>query len=107
MSRDQVWIGQPARVKFPGFNQRTTPEVTGLVKALAADAITCEHSGQRYFQAEIEIPQAELARLHAAIDVDLTPGMPAEAYIQTAKRSAASYLLKPVTDSFARSMRED
>jgi HlyD family secretion protein len=107
MSRDQVWIGQSARVKFPGFNQRTTPEVTGLVKALGADAITDEHSGQRFFQAEIEIPPAELERLHAATSLDLTPGMPAEAYIQTAERSAASYLLKPILDNFARSMRED
>ena len=107
MSRDQVWIGQSARVKFPGFNQRTTPEVIGQVKSLAADAIMDEHTGLRFFQVEIEIPPAELDRLHAATKVDLTPGLPAEVYIQTAERSAGSYLLKPLSDNFGRSMRED
>ena len=107
VSRDQVWIGQQARVKFPGFNQRTTPEVIGEVKSLGADAIADEHTGQRFYQAEIAIPPAELERLHAATRIDLAPGMPAEAYIETAERSAASYFLKPVRDSFARSMRED
>lgn len=107
MSRDQVWLGQPARVKFPGFNQRTTPEVTGTVKALGADAIADERTGQRYYQAEIDIAPSELDRLHKATKIDLSPGMPAEAYIETGERSVASYFLKPVRDSFNRSMRED
>jgi len=37
----------------------------------------------------------------------LVPGMPVETFIRTDKRSAISYLLKPLMDSFARSMREE
>ena len=36
----------------------------------------------------------------------LTPGMSTEAHIRTGERSVMSYLVKPVTDFFHRSMRE-
>lgn len=107
MSRDRVWIGQQTRVRFPGFNQRTTPEVTGRLKRVAADAVTDERTGYSYFPAEVDIPDESLAQLRAAIDMDLTPGMPAEVLIETSVRSAGSYLLKPLMDSFQRSFRED
>lgn len=107
MSRDRVWVGQETRVRFPGFNQRTTPEIEGRLKRIAADAVTDERTGYSYFPAEVEIPDEELAVLNAAIDMDLTPGMPAEVLIQTSVRSAGSYLVKPLMDSFQRSFRED
>ena len=37
----------------------------------------------------------------------LTPGMPVEAHIRTGERSVMSYLVKPVTDFFYRSLREE
>lgn len=37
----------------------------------------------------------------------LTPGMPVEVHIQTGQRSLISYLAKPLTDFFNRSMREE
>ena len=37
----------------------------------------------------------------------LTPGMPVEAHIRTEERSVMSFLVKPVTDFFYRSMREE
>jgi HlyD family secretion protein len=33
--------------------------------------------------------------------------MPAEVYIQTGQRTPLSYLLKPLSDQFARAMREE
>ena len=36
----------------------------------------------------------------------LLPGMPVEAFIATGERTALSYLVKPVTDQFARAFRE-
>ena len=36
----------------------------------------------------------------------LIPGMPVEAFIATGERTAISYLVKPVTDQFARAFRE-
>ena len=40
-------------------------------------------------------------------DLALTPGMPVEVHIRTGDRSVISYLAKPVTDFFQRSMREE
>jgi len=37
----------------------------------------------------------------------LLPGMPVEAYITTGSQPAISYLLKPITDSMKRSLREE
>jgi HlyD family secretion protein len=107
IARDRVWLGQEARIRFPGFNQRTTPEVVGPLRRIAADALVDERTGASFFLAEIEIPGPELSRLRRAIDMDLTPGMPAEVLIQTAERSAGSYLMKPLTDNLARAFREE
>ena len=37
---DQLRLGQAARVRFMAFNQRTTPEITGSVSRISADAVT-------------------------------------------------------------------
>ena len=37
----------------------------------------------------------------------LAPGMPVEAYLRTGERSPLSYLVKPLTDYFERSLREE
>ena len=37
----------------------------------------------------------------------LTPGMPAEVYLRTGDRSPLSYLVKPLSDYFSRSLREE
>jgi HlyD family secretion protein len=38
--------------------------------------------------------------------MNLTPGMPAEVFIETDKRTMLSYLLKPVTEQMGRMFRE-
>jgi len=35
-----------------------------------------------------------------------TPGMPAEVYIKTGKRTFFDYMMKPIFDSFSRAFRE-
>ena len=42
-----------------------------------------------------------------ADDLVFTPGMPVEVHIRTGERSPLSYLTKPLTDFFLRSMREE
>ena len=42
-----------------------------------------------------------------AQDLALTPGMPVEVHVRTGERSPLSYLAKPLTDYFSRSMREE
>ena len=45
-------------------------------------------------------------RINHARDLALSPGMPVEVHIRTGERSPLSYLAKPLTDYFSRSLRE-
>jgi HlyD family secretion protein len=101
---DQLKIGQKAVLRLSAFNQRTTPEVNGEVKRIAADLLQDQTTGQSYYTARITMPDHEMTRLHG---LKLLPGMPVEAFIQTGDRTALSYLMKPLSDQLVRAWRED
>jgi HlyD family secretion protein len=96
--------GLPAQVRLTAFKQRRTPTVQGRVLQVSADRLSDEPTGTAYFKADVEIDPAELGRLDG---ISLYPGMPAEVLIMTGDRTLMDYLLAPVTDSFARSFREE
>ena len=99
---DQL-IGQEAALRFSAFDQRTTPEVSGHVISVSADAYLDERLGHHYYDAVVELDEGQAERLD---HVTLLPGMPVEAFIRTADRSALSYLVKPMSDYFTRAFRE-
>ncbi len=101
---DQLHIGQKATLRFSAFNQRTTPEIFGEIKTVAADLILNQQTGESWYTARISIPAEELARLGT---LPLLAGMPVEAFVQTGERTALSYLLKPLADQINRAMREE
>jgi HlyD family secretion protein len=100
---DQVHVGQEAVMRFSAFDSRTTPEVFGHVTSVSADAYQDERLGQHYYEAVVSLDPGQLDRLD---HVELLPGMPVEAFIRTADRSALSYLVKPMSDYFTRAFRE-
>lgn len=101
---DQMHVGQEATLRFSAFNQRTTPEVTGHVKTIAADLVNNPQTGENWYTARIQIEPEELAKLG---NLSLLAGMPVEAYIKTSDRTALSYLVKPLTDQVSKAMREE
>jgi HlyD family secretion protein len=101
---DQVRSGQPARLRFTAFNQRTTPEVRGNIDRVAADLVRDPSTGQFYFPASVRMVQQEVDRLG---DLKLQAGMPADAHILTGERTLASFLLKPISDQMQRAFREE
>jgi HlyD family secretion protein len=100
---DDVHIGQQAVLRFPAFNQRTTPEVFGVVDRVGADLSTDPTTKETYFAVRIRMEAAEAARLG---DNRLHPGMPAEAFIGTGDRTALDYLMRPLEEQVARAFRE-
>lgn len=100
---DEVHPGQDVRLVFSAFPTRTTPELQGHVVFVSADALTDEQTGQSYYRAEIVPNEGEIAKLN---DLVLVPGMPVESFIQTGVRTPLAYLVQPLTDYFARAMRE-
>ena len=100
---DQVHVGQTATLRFSAFNQRLTPEVTGIVLDVSADVFHDEVTGMTYYRVDLAPLAEELPKLE---DQVLLPGMPVEAYLRTDDRTPLSYLTKPLTDYFGRAFRE-
>jgi HlyD family secretion protein len=100
---DEVTPGQVTTVKFPAFDQRTSPDIMGTVTRLSADAFVDQTTQQAFYRAEITLSQEELAKLG---QVTLVPGMPVEAYIRTRDRSPFAYLARPLMVYFDRAFRE-
>ncbi|WP_300056639.1 HlyD family type I secretion periplasmic adaptor subunit [uncultured Roseobacter sp.] len=101
---DQLVAGQEVTLRLSALDQRTTPELYGQVVQISADAFEDEVTGQSYYRTEIVLNDGEVDKL--AQGTVLIPGMPVEAYIKTGDRTPIAYLVKPVTDYFARAFRE-
>lgn len=99
---DQVATGQPARLRFTAFSQRTTPEIEGTVETIGAAASVDPSNGQTYYLGQIAIGAAT-DRLGGK---RLVPGMPVEVFMTTGERTALSYLAKPFVDQVTRAFRE-
>lgn len=100
---DEVHVGQAVRLTLPAFPANSTPELTGTLAVISADALTDQATGQPYYLAEITLPQEQVARLG---DLTLLPGMPVDAFIRTGARTPIAYLLQPFTDYFRKAFRE-
>jgi HlyD family secretion protein len=100
---DQLYVGQPASLRFTAFNQRTTPEIQGAISRISADVTSDQRTGQNFYTARVSIAAEELARLG---NVKLLPGMPAEIFAKTYDRSVLSYFTKPLSDQIVRAFRE-
>lgn len=98
---DQISVGQPAKLRFSAFNQRTTPEVAGTVTRVAAAAQTDSVTGEAYYVADVSFGAEDLEGF------ELRPGMPVEVFVETAQLSPLAYLAKPFTDQIARAFREE
>jgi HlyD family secretion protein len=96
---DQVSVGQEATLRFPALNQRTTPEIKGIVTRVGADLTKEAQTNSVFFTARVRIDDEKYT-------FKLIPGMPVEAFIATGERTALSYLVRPLTDQFTRAFRE-
>jgi HlyD family secretion protein len=100
---EQVRQDIRAKVRFPAFNQRTTPELLGTVTNLSPAPSRDPVTGEPFYKGLVDIDAAELEKLGDAV---LMAGMPVEVYVQTEERTVASYLMKPLVDQFGRAFRE-
>ncbi len=100
---DQVFVGQPATLRFSAFNQKTTPEVDGEISLVSADITQDQRTGASYYTARVVLKPDELAKLGPA---KLVPGMPVDVFMKTQGRTALSYLVKPLWDQAERAFKE-
>jgi HlyD family secretion protein len=104
---DQIAEGAKVLVRIMAGNQRTMPDVEGKVTHVSADLTREPAQGNfpaaSYFLVRIALDKDSVRQLHG---LRLTPGMPAEAYIQTTYRTPLDYLIKPLQEQIARTFRE-
>jgi epimerase transport system membrane fusion protein len=101
---DRVQTGLPARLRFSGFKRSRVPEVMGTVTSVSADRLEDANARTSYYRARVELEPGQMELLDG---VELIPGMPVEAMINTGSRTLLGYLWEPVSESVTRSFRED
>ena len=101
---DSVAVGQKAEIRLTALNARTTPAIYGNVISVSGDSLSDSSNNIPYFLAMIDISDEERAKIGKT---KLSAGMPAEVLIQTGKRTAFDYLIKPITDAMYHGLNEE
>lgn len=101
---DNVFVGQTVSLMFPAFAAPDMPDISGTVSRVAADVTQDTVTGLSYYEGLI-VPDDEA--LSAGDIVELTPGMPVDAFLQTRNRTPLTYLTEPLTLFLERALRDD
>ncbi|WP_051312190.1 HlyD family type I secretion periplasmic adaptor subunit [Pseudodonghicola xiamenensis] len=101
---DEIHVGQPVILSMSAFDQRHTPQLSGRVVRVSADAFDDANSGRSFYRAEIVLDDGQVDLLPEG--KVLIPGMPVQAFVRTVDRSPLAYLVKPLTDYFTKAFRE-
>jgi len=75
-----------------------------MVTLISADAFQDDSAVAPFYRVELRLNDGEMKRLPE--DMTLIPGMPVESFVRTADRSPMDYLIKPLSDYFAKAFRE-
>ena len=103
---DKVVPGLEVEVRFSAFNLRSTPITVGVVEWVSADRFQTQQDPMNpagFYLARLVVSAEEIKKIG---DVSLRPGMPAEVVFKTGQRTFFQYLIKPLTDRMATSLRE-
>lgn len=103
---DRIVPGLVAEVRFTTTRARATPVILGTVEWVSADKFQNpqDPSGQMgYFIARIVVSADELKKIP---DTQIRPGMVTDVIIKTGERTFMQYLIRPLTDSMARALKE-
>lgn len=102
---DNVRPGQDVSLRFPALNTSLLPEIRGTVQSVSADTLREEQNGNQYYLSRIQLSDEGLRALREQ-NLTMQAGMPVTAMIQTEERTLFSYMMKPISEMMARSLRE-
>ena len=100
---NNVRLDQHARLKFTALKYRNYAMVNGTVTYVAGDRLIDNRTGQAWYSALIAV---EPGSLHAAGDIALQAGMPAEVFIEGSTQTTLQYLMEPVTSTARKALRQ-
>lgn len=109
LDADDLEPGMAASLRFPGIAGRATPELSGTLRVISADALTDPRSATPYFAGEVTISARHAARFRAeGGDLSrLHAGIPVEARFVLRRRSALDYAFEPLFAGFRHAFSED
>ena len=100
---ERVALRQRADIRLTAYRGRTTQLAHGQVVYVSPDRLVDRATNLPFYAVQVEVdPQS----LREAGDLKLQAGMPAEVYLQGARRTPLQYLLEPVTEVLRRAGRE-
>ncbi|CUB02785.1 HlyD family type I secretion periplasmic adaptor subunit [Marinomonas fungiae] len=102
---NDIHVGQLADIRFSAFNASLTKVIQGEVINVSADRLQQQEDQAPYYLARIKVTDQGSQDM-TNDDMKLIPGMPAEVMIRRGERTLFSYIIKPLKDSFARSLKE-
>ena len=98
---DEVHPGLRAQVHLLAYNSRSLRRIEGEVRGVSADRLEDPATRQPYYLAKVAVDRAALPA-----GITMTAGMPADVMIVTGERTLLHYLLRPITDTLRRGLRE-
>ncbi|QNA83260.1 HlyD family type I secretion periplasmic adaptor subunit [Sphingomonas sp. So64.6b] len=98
---DDVRRGQKAFVRLEAGGFQMAPVLEGVVRNISADALVDQRTGERYFNASVEILSAK-----GVPERLLKPGLPAAVMVRTGQRTLFGYFLEPISVASFGAMRE-
>jgi len=101
---DVVHEGLAAKVRLTAYSQRRLRPLEARVAWVSADRMEDRRTGAGYFLTRLELTEDPAALLEGAT---VNPGMSAEVMIITGQQTPVEYLLKPLTATFRRALREE
>jgi membrane fusion protein, epimerase transport system len=102
---DRIKIGQQTEIRFSAFKRAKTLKINGHLLTISADRLMDEKNQISYYLARVSVNKDGLNELHQH-GLELMPGMPVEVLINTGDRTFFEYLIKPMSNIFARSFKE-
>lgn len=101
---DSLSPGLVTEVRFASFDAKLTPIVLGTVRSLSNDVISGGENTPPYFLARIVVDDQDMPD---NVREGISAGMPVDVVIATGERSVMYYLISPLADAIATSMREN
>lgn len=99
--RERLHPEMAAEIRITGVQRQRDASIEGLVTRISADRLPGEDAeGNGYYAMTVALGAAP-------DDLSLAPGMPVTAIVATSSRSPLEYVVSPLRDAIARSMREE
>ncbi len=100
---DTIRPGREVALRISTVDSRKTPVINGVLETISADRTLDQRTGLAYYKGRVTIPPDQRERLGG---LTLHSGMPVEALVSRGEQTALQYVMKPLTDAFAKSFRE-